>query len=503
MIRKTRKVEIDAREPKAALPDRLEVLYEIGAGGMCAIREAQDHNLLRTSAYKVLHPELSSDQNTRRRMIEEAQIMAQLDHPNIVPVYELGETDEVNLFFTMKLVEGKTLADIIEDQDYPARTEKELFDQLQILIKVCNATAFAHSHGVIHRDLKPDNIMIGDFGEVYLMDWGIAKLKDQLRPLEDHQGVKPNRRRRRVTSQDHTCVGTPHYMSPEQAEGAHAATDERSDIFSLGAILYEILVQLPPHDHEDIMEVLAMAKEYKVKPPEEMSELELPPRLCRIAMKALAKRRADRYQSMLDLRDDLEAFMQSGWHFEVQEFAPGSNIVEEGDTGDTAYIVVKGRCRVYKTVDDKQQVLAEFGAGAVFGETAVFADEPRNATVQAIDRVIVRVVPREYFEEDMGLGLSMGLFVRALARRFNERNQEAAELENDLEVSELFNQILKYLVFSGESTAGGRREARWSSLCDALSAQYSRAEEWLMDTIQENPLFEVDIGRDVISVGKF
>ena len=502
-MRKPQTVEVDAREPRSDLPDRLEVRYEIGSGGMCVIREAQDHNLLRTSAYKVLHPELATDQNTRRRMIEEAQIMAQLDHPNIVPVYELGETADGNLFFTMKLVEGRTLAEIIEEQDYPSRTEKELFDQLQVMIKVCHAVAFAHNHGVIHRDLKPDNIMIGDFGEVYLMDWGIAKLKNVPQPVEDPKGTRTTRRRLRVTSQDHNCVGTPHYMSPEQAEGDHEATDERSDIFSIGAILYELLVQLPPHDHEDIMEVLTLAKEYHVRPPQEVSELDLPPRLCHIAMKALAKNKEDRYESVLKLRDDIEAFMQSGWQFEVQEFQPGSFIVREGEQGDTAYIVVKGRCRVFKTVEERQQVLAEFDPGAVFGETAVFADEPRNATVQAIDHVIVRVVPREYFQEDMGLGLSMGLFVRALARRFNERSQQAAELEYDLEVSELFNQVFKYLIFSGESSASGRREARWSSLRDTLAAQYSRAEDWLLDTIQENPLFEVDIGRDIISVGKF
>ncbi len=502
-MRKRRRVEIDAREPKLDLQERLEVRYEIGAGGMCEIREAQDHNLLRTSAYKVLHPELARDQNTRRRMIEEAQIMAQLDHPNIVPVYELGETSEGNIFFTMKLVDGKTLADVIEEQDYASRSEKELFDQLQVLIKVCNAVAFAHNHGVIHRDLKPENIMIGDFGEVYLMDWGIAKLRDKQRPAEDPGGTRTTQRRARVTSQDHTCVGTPHYMSPEQAEGDHKATNERSDIFSLGAILYELLVQLPPHDHEEIMTVLDMAQQWQVKPPQEMTELDLPPRLCSIAMKALAKAQDERYQSVLEFRDDLESFMQSGWQFEVQEFPPESLIVQEGDQGDTAYIVVKGKCRVIKTIEDKAHTLAEFGPGAVFGETAVFADEPRNASVQAIDRVIVRVVPREYFEEDMGLGLSMGLFVRALARRFNERNQEATELEHDLEISELYGTILKYLVFSGEVASGGRREARWSSLCDALAAQYSRDEGDLMDLIQENPLFEVDIGRDVISVGKY
>ena len=499
---KKKTVEIDAREPREALADRLEVRYEIGAGGMCAIREAHDHNLLRTSAFKVLHPDLAGDTNTRRRMIEEAQITAQLDHPNIVPVYELGETNDGNLFFTMKLVEGKTLAEVIDEFDFAFRTENELYEQLQILIKVCNAVAFAHSYGVIHRDLKPDNIMLGDFGAVYLMDWGIAKLRDQAREGSRRTGSTRMHRRARVTSQDNHCVGTPHYMSPEQARGDHDATDERSDVFSLGAILYELLVQVPPHDDEDIMQVLEMAKQYQVKPPEQLVEFSLPPRLCQIAMKALAKDQAERYQTVLEMRDDLTHFMQSGWQFEVQEYEPGGLIVKEGDRGDCAYIVVRGRCRVFKVVDDEQVALADLEPGTVFGETAVFADEPRNATVQALDHVVVRVVPREYFEEDLGMGLSMGLFVRALARRFNERNREAAELGLELEVSELFNQIFKYLIFSGESTHGGRREARWSSLCSALEAQYNRDEEWLLSVIQDDPLFEVDIGRDIVSVGK-
>ena len=501
--RKTKHVNVDAVEPKMALQDRLVFGEEIGVGGMCEVREAFDNNLLRTGAIKLLHPELADDLNTRRRMIEEAQIMAQLDHPNIVPVYELGETREGNLFFTMKEVVGQTLADIIEEQDFYRRAEGDLYKLIQYMIKVCDAVAFAHSHGVVHRDLKPENIMVGDFGEVYLMDWGIAKLRSKVRPqLPAHQGHQDGRRHR-IASQDGKYVGTPHYMSPEQAHGDHKGTDERSDVFALGAILYELLVQVPPFDGDDLMDVLAQAARCEIVPPQEAAQWDLPTRLCQIAMKAVSVDPADRYPSVLEFKQDLERFLQSGWHFEVQEYEPGTLIIEEGDVGNTAYVIVRGQCRVYKYQDDTPVALADLGPGDVFGETAVFADEPRNASVQAIERVCVRVVPREFFKNDMGMGLSLGLFVRALARRFNERSERALELSAELDVAELFHQIFKYLMFTGEPTDDGRQEARWSSLCDTLAAQYSRDEAWLLETVQADPQFEVDVGRDMISVGRY
>lgn len=500
---KNRIVEVDAITPKAEVTDRLEICDEIGAGGMCVVREAFDRNLLRPIAIKQLHDKLAEDKNSRRRMVEEAQLSAQLDHPNIVPIYEVGELEKDQLYFTMKKVEGQTLFDLIVDLDYSKRTEEQLFEQLHYFLKVCDAMAFAHSRGVIHRDLKCENIMIGDFGEVYLMDWGIAKLREpqvsrktvDLNLPEEEQG-------RHTHSKDLHVVGTPYYMSPEQAVGDHAATDTRSDIFSLGAILYEILVQEPPFDGATLMVVLGLARECKIKPPQEVADYELPSMLCQIAMKAMSKKPEDRHQTVQELKTEILHFMQSGWQFQVKAYQFGEAIVKEGEQGDTAYIIVKGHCQVSKMMADKEVILAEMGPGEVFGETAVFADEPRNATVTALDNVVVQVVPREHFEGDLGMGQSMGRFVKALAQRFNERTELSGELSKDLEAAAMFNQIFKYMIFSGEDTPEGRREVRWSSLCETLRAQYNRDEQWLMAAIQEDSMFQIDIGRDIISLGK-
>ena len=495
------KVVIDPREPTSELSERLEVKEKIGQGGMSVIRRVQDKNLLRTSAIKMIHPEMSLDVNTRRRMIEEAQITAQLDHPNILPVHELGVMSDGRLFFTMKAVEGKTLTEILQAQDYSTRDEKELFENLQFFIKTCDAVAFAHSHGVIHRDLKPDNIMIGDFGEVYLMDWGISRPKTKP-PVEEEPPAQKGKYRYRSSTERGKYIGTPHYMSPEQAAGEHDKTDERSDIFSLGAILYEILTKDPPYRGKTTMEVLVKAAERDMEPPQAMVSFDLPPRLCRIAMKAMHKNPGRRFQSVLDLKQEVVNFLQSGWQFQMRTFAPGDLIVSEGERGDRAYIITSGRCQVYKTVEGKQIVLTEFGPGDVFGETAVFADEPRNASVQALDRVSVRVVPREYFEEDMGMGIWMGLFVKALARRFNERNSHAAELEEEMENNQLCVQVLKYLNFSGTARPSGRREAPWVILRDALAARFNRSTESISAAVQQHHMFALDEEGDRISIGR-
>ena len=495
------KVSIDPREPTGELSERLSIEGKIGQGGMSVIRKVRDNNLLRTCAIKMILPEISLDVNTRRRMIEEAQITAQLDHPNILPVHELGVMKDGRLFFTMKAVEGHTLTEILQ-RSKDRRDEKELYEHLQFFLRTCDAVAFAHSHGVIHRDLKPDNIMVGDFGEVYLMDWGISRPKVRPDFPRDPEPRGRGQQRYRSPTEKGKYVGTPHYMSPEQATGEHNATDERSDIFSMGAILYELLTRTPPYRGSSTLEILVKAAERDMEPPQDVVDYELPPRLCHIAMKAMNKVPEERYQTVLELKQDVVNFLQSGWQFAVQKYEPGASIIREGERGDTAYIITSGRCRISKTVEDKQLVLTEMGPGEVFGETAVFADEPRNATVEALERVTVRVVPREYFDGDMGMGVWIGLFVKALARRFNDRNSRAAELEEELESSQLQIQALKYLNFSGAETSEGRREARLSPLCDALAARFDLPPERVIAALQTSHLFRLDPRHDVISVGR-
>jgi serine/threonine protein kinase len=195
---------------------------ELGRGGMGAVHLAEDRELDRLVAIKVLNtPEITED--LRNRMIREAQIIARLEHPGIVPVHDVGTLPDGRIYYAMKYVRGSRL-------DEYAAQGASLRDRLRKFQSVCDAVAFAHAHGVIHRDLKPQNIMIGSFGEVLVLDWGVAKL---ISPRDDPHEIEG------------TIIGTQHYMSPEQARGEIDHLDERSDIYSLGAVLFFLLNDQP------------------------------------------------------------------------------------------------------------------------------------------------------------------------------------------------------------------------------------------------------------------
>jgi len=194
---------------------------ELGRGGMGVVCLAEDRELDRLVAIKVLNtPEDFGD-----RMIREAQIIARLEHPGIVPIHDVGKLPDGRIFYAMKYVRGNRL-------DEYAAQGASLRDRLRKFQAVCDAVAFAHAHGVIHRDLKPQNIMIGSFGEVLVLDWGVAKIRDDPRSSAFHQTMEG------------TVIGTQRYMSPEQARGEIDQLDERSDIYALGAVLYFLLNDL-------------------------------------------------------------------------------------------------------------------------------------------------------------------------------------------------------------------------------------------------------------------
>ena len=186
---------------------KYQVIGEIGRGGMGVVYAAQDRELDRRVALKVLH---FADESG------EARILAQLEHPGIVPVHDSGILPDGRLFYAMKLVDGRRL-------DAFAATDHPLAERLRLLVKICEPVAFAHARGILHRDLKPENVMVGPFGEVLVMDWGVAR---QLAGGAEQEG---------------TIVGTPAYMAPEQAAGRMADIDERSDVYGLGAILRFLL----------------------------------------------------------------------------------------------------------------------------------------------------------------------------------------------------------------------------------------------------------------------
>jgi tetratricopeptide (TPR) repeat protein/tRNA A-37 threonylcarbamoyl transferase component Bud32 len=241
---------------------RYELGEEIARGGMGKVFLAHDPALNRDLAVKLLKPELHDRPELVRRFVAEAQITAQLPHPGIVPVHELGQDDNGLPFLAMKLVRGQTLEQLLAERNSPV---EELPQFVVIFEQVCQAVAFAHSHRVIHRDLKPANIMVGRFGEVQVMDWGLAKLLDEPPTEEEKASAETAASVIRTMRSEATAglvsesawgqgrtaagtvLGTPAYMAPEQAAGQIHKLDERCDVFGLGAILCEILTGSPPH----------------------------------------------------------------------------------------------------------------------------------------------------------------------------------------------------------------------------------------------------------------
>ncbi len=241
-------------------PDgRYEIAGELGRGGMGVVYEARDLRLGRTVALKALRDDLRATPERIQRFIEEAQIAGQLQHPGIVPVHDLETARDEIRFFTMKLVSGETLKERLATRE-TLQDRRERF--LRTFLSICEALAYAHARGVIHRDLKPSNVMVGSFGEVHVMDWGLAKVLGRElapRPADESSIFTVRRADGGIDSLGGTVMGTPAYMSPEQARGEAERVDRRSDVFALGAILCEILTGQPPYVGTDPRTVHALA----------------------------------------------------------------------------------------------------------------------------------------------------------------------------------------------------------------------------------------------------
>lgn len=386
---------------------RLRDEGEIARGGMGAIHRVYDMGLRRHVALKVIHPGLTEDTAAVRRFLNEARITGALGHPGIVPVHDLALRSDRLASYTMRLVQGRKLGTLIDGQ----KTRRDLELILRSLAAVCDTLAYAHSHGVVHCDLKPDNIMVGDYGEVYVMDWGCALVKGDS-PLVDP-----------VPDAEGSIVGTPRYMAPEQARGGTARIDGRSDVFAIGAILYKALTGHPPYGGPAAA-ALAAAQRCEHPPIEQATGMAVkpPPMLTAIVKKAMAPQPEGRHATAAALAEELRDFLRGGNWYAMRVFPPGHVIVREGDWADAAYILLAGRCAVSKRdpADPRRSVrLRVLQPGEVFGEAAVLADAPRSASVVALDEVSAIVVDRASMEQ-LAKETYLGKFVQALARRFVE-----------------------------------------------------------------------------------
>ena len=269
----------------------------LNSGGKASLVSCKDTNLGRRVVLKMLRPELSGDNVELRRLIREARITAQLQHPATVPLYELGQNQNGDWFFSMKQINGHTLFEVIvglAQRNEKFEKEFDLNRLLSILTQVGDALAYAHARGVIHRDIKPENVIVGTFGEVTLIDWGAAKVWGM--PNDGDEHTKGQR------------GGTPLYMSPEQVTG-HRLVDERTDIFSLGIVMYEMLAQSEPFRGPDVRATFDNIVNQDPKPPREVAPHRfIPQRLEEICLQAMQKDPNDRFQSMSDMMEAINAF---------------------------------------------------------------------------------------------------------------------------------------------------------------------------------------------------
>jgi serine/threonine-protein kinase len=307
----------------ASFRDRYARTDRIGVGGMGEVSLVSDNVIGRDIAMKVIRSELARDATTTARFLREARVQGQLEHPSIVPVYDLGVNPDGAAYFTMKRVNGFTLDSVIDalakgDPGTIARFSRRRL--LGAMVNVCLAVDFAHRRGVLHRDLKPSNIMLGDFGEVSVLDWGLAKLVGL---AEESNATTPVARVSEpavgssAQTQAGQMLGTAGFMSPEQTRGEIDALDERTDVYSLGAILYEVLALQPLHAGDNLAEIVAStlgtpdARPSVVRP-------DVPPQLDDICVRATAGEANERYGSARDVANAIEAFLDAELALEMR-----------------------------------------------------------------------------------------------------------------------------------------------------------------------------------------
>ncbi len=429
------------------------------AGGMGAVYKSFDRNLQRISAMKMILPAFKNNRPALTDFITEAKVTGLLEHPNIIPVHDLGFLPDAGVFFTMKLVRGEDLRSVLTEieSENPEYIEKfNTYALLNIFRKVCDAVSYAHSFNILHRDIKPHNIMVGPYGEVLLMDWGISLYigkpgeESEFFPREYADIISTPEKE--VNS---PIKGSPAYMSPEQVSGNPYLLGVESDVFLLGATLYHMFTLKAPYTGENILEIAGKAKDGDlVSPAVRNPHVQIPEELCRIIMRATAADKADRYPDVESLAEDIDALISGKWSQQTKKsFMPGELLMKEGAAGDEAYLILDGSVQVVKQAEGRKIVLGTLSRGNIVGEMSLISDEMRTASVEALEKTEAAVLTKELVSQNLKkLPPYMEKIVSTLTRRLQTANADIHPYAK----SDCTNIVLKHLRLLFKDRAGDR-----------------------------------------------
>lgn len=421
--------------------DRYEFLRELGRGGMGQVLLARDQVMGREIAIKILLDETPDEKHPAKRLVHEARLTGQLEHPNIVPTYDLGEDDAGMPFYTMRVVREKSLDQVLAEIDDDDIESYSLSQLTSILRQVSLALQYAHDHGVVHRDLKPENILIGSYGEVFIIDWGVAKVVDE--DLTRYQVDEL------LDLPEGSILGTPYYMSPEQARGENEELDARADVYALGAVLYEVLTLTPVFRAERTLPLLLKVDQRPPEPPSQRApDREIPAELEEICLKALQKDPDDRYQSAQAFADELEMFLE-GVKERERRREMARDAVARGHEARERYEQVKRRhhrlekrlrekrleTRAWAPVDEKEELWEleqdvedlEVELERAFGEaTRIYDQALGHVPNMAEARSALAELYWERFREAEEAGdRGMATYFTGLVRQYNDSQYDA------------------------------------------------------------------------------